>query len=48
MIFVPPEKALKKGLKENSDVYTLGVLLFLLLKGKTPYPYSDLIELQIH
>lgn len=38
---------MKKGLKDNSDVYSLGILFFFLLSGKSPYSYSDLIELQL-
>lgn len=47
VVYLPPEKVLKKGLKENSDVYSLGALYYFFFNCKSPYSYADLIELQM-
>jgi eukaryotic-like serine/threonine-protein kinase len=37
MEYMSPEQALAKGLDQRSDLFTLGLILYELLTGKTPY-----------
>ena len=47
LCYYPPEKISKKGYKTNSDVYSLGCILYFMITGKNVYEYKDLVELQM-
>jgi hypothetical protein len=43
MEYMSPEQALAKGLDQRSDLFTLGLILYELLTGKTPYMAESVV-----
>jgi tetratricopeptide (TPR) repeat protein len=43
MEYMSPEQALAKGLDQRSDLFTLGLILYELLTGKTPYSAESVV-----
>jgi serine/threonine protein kinase/tetratricopeptide (TPR) repeat protein len=43
MEYMSPEQALAKGLDQRSDLFTLGLILYELLTGKTPYAAESVV-----